>query len=873
MAQTGSILRGRVIDSAGRGALKQANIIVYPVKDKNAIKNILTNEEGLFLLRNLPVYDTLELQITYTGYETYHLRFSFNGSNLLNLDSLFMKISRKALDTVVFKVAPPPMVVKKDSVEYNAAVIKTAPNAVVEDLLKKMPGLEVDAKGAITFNGKAVNRIMIDGKNYFAGDLLIAIRNLPADIVSRIQVTDTKTLEDAFSGQPSDGNKKTLNIKLKKNIKPFFGYITAGAGSSGRYELTGMVNHFNGPEQVSVVGSVNNLNKIGFSPGSSLEVINPGNGITEVKTTGINYNNEWGKKVKVSGSYFYSNATTSNELIAGRKQLVTPDSSFFSNSSSEQEDRTTGHRGQFTIEYSPDSLNRININPEINLIQSQTNLSNSTITNTATGGRINESRQNMVTSSNNNSYGLNIFWGRRFKKMGRAFTMTINTLQNRQHTNIFNQSNNVFYRSNVVDSAGLLNQQLHNTGAIESYTASIFYVEPLSPSLHLTIYENISISTNATDKEIYLMDSAGHIKGLDTLSSGSFYTRNTNSSTGFSLQHTGNKWDWNTGLIGIYNKVANSYGPALKNNGQRTQFNYAPQVSIKYHFAKEKNIQFYYSASTQQPQPEQLQPIPDNSNPLLVKLGNPGLKPSFTQSYILNYASLNAMKNMNASVQYTPVNNPILNSVYYDSHGRQLSQYVNVNGAYSLGANLGFSRNWKSNYHKLQINLGIAYNFNHDVSLVNNQSLVTATTIRQPTFGVQYSYKDLITVSGNYSVTGNEVHYNSTASQNINYIIQQFQNTFLFNCFKHLQLLSAINYTFNSNTPPDLRHSSLLWNLGLGQSLFKKQQVGVKLIVYDVLRQQTNTQTTTTPNYIENTQATVLRQYGLLSVAYNFKSK
>ncbi len=873
LAQTGSgIVRGRVLDASAKTALRQANIHAAPLNDSTLARNALSDDNGFFQIRGLPISDTLQLDISYTGYATYRLHLSLRGKQSINLGNIVLEASVKGLDTVVFHL--PPVVVKNDTTEYNAAAFKTRPNAVVEDLIKKLPGLEVDANGAITFNGKPVNKIMVDGKDFFAGDLLTATRNLPADIVSKIQVTDTKTLEEAFSGQPTDGSSKTLNIKLKKGIKPLFGYITGGAGTNQRYELTGMVNHFNGPEQVSVVGSMNNLNKIGSgSGGSSLEVSNPGNGITESKTAGINYNNDFGKRVKLSGSYYFNHANTSNESTIDRKQLVTTDSSFFSNATTTAQDLSTGHRAQFSIDYAPDSLNRLNISPSLNNSIAQSTSSNNTITSTAAGQKINESSQQQHTNSNNSNYSLQAFWGRKLNKKGRLLTVNMNATRGSQASNTLNLSNNSFYKNNVVDSSGSLSQRLISNNTNNAYSLGLLYTEPLSPLLRLMVHENLSTNSSGTGKQNYILDSAGRVLRLDSVTSGSFNTTSMINSTGLSLQYRGKKWESTAGLTGLYNKISNTYAANVKAPEPLAQFNYAPQASLTYRFSKEKNIRFNYSASTQQPRPEQLQPIPDNSNPLLVKLGNPDLKTSFSQSYSLSYSGYHELQNFNAAVQYNPVSNKILNSVYYDSYGRQFSQFVNVNGAFGAGGNLGFSNTWKKASSSLRLNLGMGFNYNHDVSLVNNQSLRTTTVVLSPRAGLLYNYKDRVSINSNYTFSDNDVHYSPATLQPVQYIVQHLDNTVSLYLFGGFRVLSALNYTYNSNVPAGFNRNSLLWNLGLGQALLKNKQLLVKLLIYDVLRQQVNIHTTSTPEYIENTQANVLQQYGLLSLTYNFKSQ
>ena len=862
-------IKGRLLDSLGKMPLELANVFVYNKVDSVLIKKTLTDENGNFVIAHVPSGRQLVLVISFTGCVNYRSQFILQEKQLLDIGNIQMHPKRNELDTVVVQMRIPPVIFKKDTIEYNAGAFKTHPNAVVEDLLKKLPGLEVDVSGNITFNGKPVSKVLVDGREFFIGNFLMATRNIPADMVSKIQLTDSKTLEEVFNNRPAKGTNKTLNIKLKNSKNELFGYVHAGVGTDTRYESSGMANYFNNEQKITVLASGNNINNIGFSGSGDLGVVNPGNGIVESMLLGANYVDGWGKKVKLNGSYYFDQVKTSNESGIAKKQMILPDSSISSNTQTIAQNNVNGNRMQFTVDLAADSLDVINLSPDFNISHS----TGTNVSNTSTAGSKDEKlNQSIVTNFNDqatNTYALQAFWGRRLNERGRSLTIAFNGMQNQQRSNSLNKSDNIFYRNNLIDSTVQLNQRVYTHANAGNYNFLIAYNEPISRLMRLIINENITVNTSNSDKKTFTLDSAGNVISLNSDFSGEFSSRNFTSASNVLVEYVNKKWEVNAGITGLYNRLTN-YSGVDKNTLQQSQFNYSPAIVINFHSIPGNVFRINYSANTQQPTPDQLLPIPDNSNPLAIRVGNPDLRPSFSQNFLLGFSQFNEKKSFDFNVQFNPVENKIINSVYYDNFGRQLSQFINIDGNYSVAADISVKRNWSSGAMRYDAAIGTTVSYLHEVTLVNLQRVITQNKTLAERISGGVNVKELLSFTIAYTISANSLLYNPSRAQVSNYILHTLNSSLILNISSY-RFLTAISYSNNNNVPPGFEHSSLLWNLGMSKSFFKNQRLVGKLIVYDLLKQNSNLKRVVASNYVEDMQSNVLLRYMLISITYHLK--
>ncbi|MDE3253182.1 MAG: TonB-dependent receptor, partial [Bacteroidota bacterium] len=374
MAQTTGSVKGKLVDSLNKQSLKDASITVLDAKDSTVEVFGLAKPDGSFSLSNIS-FGPMILQVRFQGYEMYTKKLNFSASNAnINLGNIYMVTASNDLGNVT--VTESGIRMKKDTIEVNASSFKTKPNAVAEDLLKKIPGMEVSKDGTIKAQGEQVQRVLVDGKKFFGDDPKMATRNLPPDVIDKIQVFDDLSDQSKFSGF-DDGNRvKTINITTKKDKrKGYFGKLNVGAGTAGTYDENLSVNRFNGDEQLSLVAQANDINKQNFNQQSLGGGRGGGgggrggggfgggggggaaSGITTIGAAGLNYRSAWSNKVDAYGSYFYNNSHTAVDQQSRTQNLVTPDSSTYNDATSSSISRDENHRFNFNIEDRIDSNN------------------------------------------------------------------------------------------------------------------------------------------------------------------------------------------------------------------------------------------------------------------------------------------------------------------------------------------------------------------------------------------------------------------------------------------------------------------------------------------------------------------------------------
>ena len=373
-------ITGKIVSEDDEKPLEAATVYLEKAKDSTLVAYTITNKDGVFLLEDNTFESNLNLLVSYVGYKTYKQKVALNTTNL-NLGSIKLKVSN-ALDEVLIKSSAP-ITIKKDTLEFNVSSFKTKKDATVEELLKQLPGVEIDDEGKIKVNGKEVNKILVNGKPFFGNDPSITIKNLTKDIIEKIQVVDTKTKSEAFTGEEGDKENKTINLTIKEeNNKGVFGRVAAGVGTNKRREFAGMFNRFDNDQRISVLLGGNNINSPGFSFGEIEKMFGGGNawfnsngsfsingrqfgggqGITTSNMAGANFANSYGKKIEASADYFYSNSNSKNETISSRETILT-DSRYFSNSRSNSNNDTNRHTINSEFEIKIDSTFMINVKP------------------------------------------------------------------------------------------------------------------------------------------------------------------------------------------------------------------------------------------------------------------------------------------------------------------------------------------------------------------------------------------------------------------------------------------------------------------------------------------------------------------------------
>ncbi|MET0244922.1 MAG: TonB-dependent receptor [Flavitalea sp.] len=858
---------GLVRDSSGNAALESATISAIDLKDSSLVSYTLSDAKGRFELRSLPTELNLLITVSFHGYRTYARKIILSSKSADPFfDTVTLAKDYAELDEVIVVAEKPPVLFKKDTVEFNASSFKTKPDAVVEDLLKQLPGVDVDKDGNITVNGKPVTKITVDGRDFFSGDLKIASKNLPKDIVDKIQVSDNKSKEAIFNNTTTGNEDKTINITLKKDKKKgWFGRVSAGYGTNGRYEAGGNLNRFKGKNQVSVVGNVNNINRQGAGGRGG-----GGSGITESGSAGINFGTETKGKLKLNGSYFYNETSNINNQRRRRENIL-PDTSFYYISQSERQSENKGHNFSMHGNVDLDTLTNLNFNVGANMNNGRSLNANNSYSEDLKFTRINSSINNYLTTSDNLALNGNMFFGRRFRKKGRGITMNLSAGTDRSegvNDNIGLNTYNID-GSMVTDS---LDQRSNDDAKGRNININATYSEPISKDLNLILRIGYSSSVNNNARITNNLNGAtGKYDIEDSLLSNSFRNKNNSVNPGLTFNYRSKKIRATLGNTISFLKQDN-YSFTTDSLMSQRFANFFPAAAFGLQLSQTNSININYNGNTQQPSIQQLQPIRDNANPLYITLGNPDLQPSFTHRINANFQRQNLQSNayMFTGVSVFTISNQITQEVYYDSAARQISRPVNTNGNSGASFYFNYGKTWKKKNFTARINLNPGANINRN-TVLNNKVINRATSYGfSQGINIQIQKEKVFDLSPRYTIRFNDTKYSieqngqiaSTITQNLGLDLNVYLT-------KKFTIENTVNTNYNNRIAPGFRKSVTSWTASASMKMLKKDRGTLRFLVYDLLNQNTSVYRNVTANYIEDVQQDVLQRYFMLTFTYN----
>ncbi len=538
-AQNIASVKGRLLDSTAKQSLKDASICILDATDSTIEISMLAKEDGSFEFTQVPLGNYL-IRFSFQGYQTLYKNLTLSMEKIaVNFNVIYLQTDAANLGEVVV-TSTPPITVKKDTLEFNAGSFKTKPNSVVEDLLKKLPGVLVDNDGNINAQGEQVARILVDGKRFFGNDPKMATKNLPPDVVDKIQVYDAQSDQSAFSGFDDGTRIKTINIITKKDKrKGVFGRFIAGYGDQGRYDASANFNYFNGNQKITVLSQANNINKQSFTATDGGGSGRSRGGVTDTKGIGINYSDLWGKKTDVASSYFYNNLNTNrNAKTFTQRFSGTSDSSTFINQNTFSNRVSENHRFNFNIETKFDSMNALVLRPDIAFLNS--NGINTVISNTTKSleygkGDMPQIDNNQTTASNSNSYNGNISatYRHRFKAPGHTFSIGFSGSGSNNSSTGTNYANTHYYAPYSPykgQDTTVLTDQINNAQAKSNGFGSTFsYTFPIISGHVIELTYGYNQNKSNSDKKVYSYDNAtnNYTHFVDSLSN---YFQNQSSS-------------------------------------------------------------------------------------------------------------------------------------------------------------------------------------------------------------------------------------------------------------------------------------------------------------------------------------------------------
>lgn len=907
---TGTV-KGRLLDTMYKESMAEATVSVIRPADSSIVTYLLANARGEFVFKNLEL-GTYRIQISFQGYRRVNQSIKLSDARPeIDLGNIYLEKNSTLLDEVVVEV--PPIQVKKDTVEYNASAFKTIPNATAEDLLKKLPGVEVDKDGNVTTQGETIQKIYVDGKEFFGTDPKMATKNITADMIESVQVFDDMSDQAKFTRIDDGSRAKTINIKLKKNRrKGYFGRAIASGGDNDRYQSNLTFNRFNEDRRISFVGSSNNLNRQGFN--FSDIVTNMGGfsgagggrgggggnrggggggatGLNRATSAGINYTDKIGTKLDVTGSYFYSN-TENRTAESGLRQTFFPkDSVTYLTDQNESLSRNENHRITLRAEYYIDSMNSLLYTPSLVFQHSSSSRYDTSFTRTTQPGLdfislsgINRNMNEREGTNLNN----NLLYRRKFHKRGRTFTLGLTNSINNSDGNGTNFYPLTFYNPD----GGISNIRYQNFKSSQktksdNYVISTSYTEPIGKNKILELNYAYTNNHSTSDRKAYNYNTGTKLfDSLNLQQTNYFENAFLAHRAGFNFRVQNVKYNFQLGgSIQNATQESTSIRGIYRRNGKDSVIHYKqnytnlfPTANFNYNFSRTKNLRFNYRGRTSQPTVTQLQDVRDETNALRTTQGNPNLKQEFNNSVNLVYNTFSPtnFRYLNASLNYSATSNKIVNSIDLDSvrgKGVQLIRPENLNGAFNASSSITLGIPLRRNMKGSNINFTNSINYNRDVSALYKKLNHTNTLSIRQKVGVNMDFKQKLNFGINAAFSYNTVHYSTQQTKTQNLDTKYFQQTYstdvTYFIRKTLFITTDFDCLINSGRAAGFNQTIPLWNASIAQQLFKKKNGEIKFSVNDLLNQNKSINRVIGENYIDDSRSMVLKRYFLLTFTYN----
>ena len=893
VSQSGFVLEGSLEDE-NKKPLLGATIALLSAQDSVLTAFAISKPNGTFSVKPIKAGDYI-LNISFVGYTTIKRNISFdaNSEKVNNLGLLSLVPGDKMLAGIEVAGDRIPVLMDKDTITYDTKAFKSRPDDVVEDLLKKLPGIEVERDGSIKAQGENVSKVLVDGKEFFGDNPQMATKNLPADAISKIQVYDKKSEFTEFSGVEDGQEQKTINLQLKENKKNgIFGNIMAGYGTDERHKLKANVNSFNKNTQLSFVGNQNNINEQGFSfsdyinfmgglqsmmssGGGGFEMnintvgvpINTGNladGVMNNTAAGLNLNHDFNAKTKFSGSYLFSRIDNKIVSNTDRTNFLQNGDEYLSQENSLRETESYNHTLNFRLDYKISERQKLQFKTMASAnngkYQSE---GESTIFNTDNNLQ-NEANNRSRTEGNRYNADFSLNYQNKLSKSGRTLNITANSRIGNNKNNGEVESLTSLFGDSPESLA--LRQEQENANQQTDYGLDISYTEPLGKNKYLKLNVSHKNYENEVEKSFYDIDeNQDRIFNIDL---SVLYNRN------YYYNRGGISFNWNNDKnslsAGLNYQQSELKGDILNQEIKINQsFNRVlPNFRIRHEFSSGKSIGLRYNTQLQEPSLEQLQPIINNTNPLDIYQGNPNLLASYQHTTKLNLLLYDqfSFTNFYAFISTVYTKDKIINARTIDEQLRLVTQPVNVDYDLNISGSWSFSRPIKWIGTKVNIRQSLTYA--NSLLFINNLEDEVNRWNQTVSFNLENIKKDIVDFAGGLRLTYNQTQYAENNKLNQDFVNKTWFADLTINIGKKLVFTQTLDYQQFSNESFGSQPDVALWKGSLTHLFLKNNRGQLKLTGFDLLNQNTGINRNASLNFIETERVTALGRFFMLGFTY-----
>ena len=886
-------VKGRVIDYETGEPLISCNVMLMTTDTARMMSGASTNKAGSFHIKDIKKGNFI-LKISYIGYENYFRPVKIEKRrDLTSLGTISMRPDVKMLQTAVIEGKLQEVVMKDDTVVYNADAFKVPEGSVLEELVKKLPGAEVDDNGAIKINGKSVSKILVEGKEFFANESSMAMKNIPTNIVDKIKSYEKKSDMARITGIDDGQEETVIDLTIKKGMKNgWFGNINGGLGTEDRYNSRFMLNRFQDKLQASLIGNIGNTG---------------GGGTRTNGQTGLNLNFDL-DDLEVGGNVRYNWSKSNSTRYSSSQNFVTTNSSF-SNSNNRSVSRSKSVASDFKVEWKPDTLSRVLFRPRISMGNSDsesqgisTTFNDDPYSETILDPleqfddidhdiKINRNISESLSDNENWSVNGSLLLNRRLSRKGRNISINLSGNYNKSENQSYNLSDVTYYQRN--DSTSLTYRYRSTPNENSSYSAGFTYSEPLAENIHLQLNYSFQFNERKSDGvtynlgDILNMRDSLYIYGIGYLPYNytdyedldlSRYTNNENQIHNVDLQLRVNRDPYmlNVGLSMNQQKQKVDYAyQGLDTIASRNFLRISPTLNFRYRFSRQHQIQVRYRGNTQQPEITDMFNMTDTSNPLNIREGNPGLKPSFTNNINLDYNNyiIETDRNINANMSFNNTLNSISSRTQYNEEtGGRITRPENINGNWSISGNFGFRT--PIFIDKLTISTNTSTSFNNNVSyLYQNQE-----TMKNKVKNLRIGERLTLTWREEYFdvVLNGSLNYNNSRSKLIKTNNRDTYD-FSYGISSNANLENGFGFSTSLNmnsrrgySSANMNTNELIWNAQVSYRFLQGRRATISLHAYDILHNRSNISRSISATMRSDSRTNAINSYMMLNFTYRF---
>ncbi len=917
-------IKGRLIDGDSNNALAKGSISIASLEDSSKTRITVADSSGSFIISEVKP-GSYQLVFSFTGYDDAKKRITVKDTDVNLGDVLmFRKLGTLKDVTVVAKI--PPAKQNGDTTEFNAAGLKVNPDANAEDLIKKAPGITVD-NGVVTAQGEEVKKVTIDGRQFFGDDATAALKNLPAEVIDKIQVFDRLSDQAQLTGIDDGNAVKSINIVTKANMRNGqFGRVYAGYGTDERYAAGGNVNIFNGNQRINLIGLFNNVNQQNFTGEDLLGVTLPSNagrgnqgggtrsggggggnrggggggnnnnnsnsfqvgmqpGIAQTNAVGVNFSDLWlKKKIDFSGSYFFNDSHTKANTVTDRQLFLTGDTSQLYHEDKNSVTDNTNHRINMRLEYKIDSNNTLIVAPNLSFQSNESNRIQNGTNSTELNELINSSKN--IRKSDADGYNLrnDITYRHLFGNKRRIFTVNLNTGLNRRESDINLDAITTYFKTGFLTN-DTVRQQTNSVTDGYNVSANFTYTEPVGKKGQVQVNYNPQYTKSNADQRNFFFDKVKDSYSIfDTSQSNLFENTVKAQNAGINYRVGDQKSQFTAGVNYQATSLNSKQSFPFDGKVHKTFYNWLPSLQWRKTFNKQSNLRINYRTSVNPPSVNQLQNVVNTSNPLFYTTGNPLLDQSYTNFLSARYSLTKTTKSQSffAGVFLQQVNNYITNGTYVASEdsllqnkivlqkGSQLSKPLNLDGYYTLRSFVSYGFPIKP--IKSNLNLNFGFNYGHTPGLVNYVE----------NFSNNYTYSLGATLASNIS---EYIDFIISYAGNFNRVVNTIQPSLNNKYYYHSAgakinlltksgwfVLNDVTNQIYSGLADGFNQSFWLWNISGGKKFLKNKRAELKVTVFDLLKQNQSISRNVADTYIEDVQTDVLQQYFMLTFTYTLRN-